>query len=434
MESQYQNVWARFGFSDNPFDTKALSKSGNLPIEQAYIKRADYNEIGGILDSFLFNPGGGNIIIEGDSGVGKTTFINYHKLIWKSKSKDIRLFSSDTEISVQSYWRIENFIYNALGVLLSQIRLDIGERKFNKSRLLKELLSQTGVLFQTNPGISANIGLPTLFSVGGAVSKDTSITTGKNIESQLKDYFSKVVGYIKKMDYHGIILHFNNLELLQNGNEQELITLFNDIRDILQTRDIYFVFVGGKSLYQKIVFPISRVRSIFHDEPIIIPPLPPQEVIEIINTRYKIFGKGANYTKPVNDEVIQFLSESFNGRVRDIMNTITNLIFRIPEGMVNTLDLKDVKVKLLSIEENKLLKYGLSGNHVVVLKIMLELEVFNNAELVDKTSKTKQHINKFIKKFLDLQLIEHYEKVGRISKYRIHPRMNLLLRLLRESA
>jgi len=431
MENQNQNIWARFGFSDNPFDTKALSKLGKLPIEQTYIKRADYNEIGGVLDSFLFNPGGGNIIIEGDSGVGKTTFINYHKLIWKSKSKDLRLFSSDSEISVQSYWSIENFIYNALGVLLSQIRLDIGERKFRKSRLLKEILSQTGVLFQTNPGISASIGLPTLFSVGGSVSKGNSITTGKNIESQLKDYFTKIVDYIKKMDYQGIILHFNNLEVLQNGNERELITLFNDIRDILQTKDIYFVFVGGNSLYQKILLPISRVRSIFHDEPIIIPPLPPHEVIEIINTRYKIYGNGTNFIKPVNDEVIQFLSESFNGRVRDIMNTITNLIFRIPEGMVKTLDLKDVKIKLLSIEENKLLKYGLSESHVDIFKIMLKLEVFNNTELVDKTSKTKQHINKFIKKFLDLQLIEHYKRVGRISKYRIHPRMNLLMKLIR---
>ena len=62
---------------------------------------------------------------------------------------------------------------------------------------------------------------------------------------------------------------------------------------------------------------------------------------------------------------------------------------------------------------------------------MLKLEVFNNTELVDKTSKTKQHINKFIKKFLDLQLIEHYKRVGRISKYRIHPRMNLLMKLIR---
>ncbi|HCC72072.1 MAG TPA: hypothetical protein DEQ09_13115 [Bacteroidales bacterium] len=144
MENHYQNIWTRFGFSDNPYDTKALSRSGILPIEQAYIKRNDYGEIGGILDSFFANPGGGNIIIEGDSGVGKTTFVNYHKFLWKSRDKGIRLFSPDTEISVQSTWEIKNFIYNALGVLLSQIRLDIGERKFNRSRILKEILSQTG--------------------------------------------------------------------------------------------------------------------------------------------------------------------------------------------------------------------------------------------------------------------------------------------------
>ena len=59
----------------------------NYLLKRPIVKREDYNEIGSILDLFLFNSGGGNIIIEGDSGVGKTTFIYYHKLIWKLRLK-----------------------------------------------------------------------------------------------------------------------------------------------------------------------------------------------------------------------------------------------------------------------------------------------------------------------------------------------------------
>ena len=53
MENQTQNIWSRYGFNDNPFDTRALSKTGNLPINLAYVKRDNYNEVGGILDFFL---------------------------------------------------------------------------------------------------------------------------------------------------------------------------------------------------------------------------------------------------------------------------------------------------------------------------------------------------------------------------------------------
>ena len=193
------------------------------------------------------------------------------------------------------------------------------------------------------------------------------------------------------------------------------------------------MFVGAKGLYQKIVLPSDRVRSIFHDEPIIIPTLPPVDIVKIVNTRYEILRKGPDYFKPVDDEAIKFLSMSYNGRVRDIMNTITNLMFQIPEGMANTLCLKDVKVKLLSIEEKKLLTTGLTKTDIDILKIMLELEVFNNTKLVEKTTMTKQHINKFIKKFLEFDIIEHFEKAGRVSNYHIHPRLSLLLKLVKDT-
>ena len=38
-----QNLWERYGFTDNPYDTKALSlsKSASLSVQAAYIPRAE---------------------------------------------------------------------------------------------------------------------------------------------------------------------------------------------------------------------------------------------------------------------------------------------------------------------------------------------------------------------------------------------------------
>lgn len=430
MEQPTQNIWARYGFNDNPFDTKALSITNNLPIDKAYIERENYKSIGGIMDYFLAIPGGGRIIVEGDSGVGKTTFVNYHKYKWQIIQKQNRLFSPETEISVQKPWRLEDFIMNALGSLVGQLRLEIGEKKFNRQKILKEILSITGVLIQSDRGLSANVGIPNIAGFGGSLSRSTSVTVGKNLDHNLTIYLNRLVQFIRSLDYRGIILHFNNMELLQRENENDLIDMFEGIRDILQTNNIYFVFVGGSSLFQRVILPSDRVRSIFYDEPIVITPFTEKHVLEIIEERYKILGTGNSWIKPVNDDVILYLYECFKGRIRDVMNTITNLMSRIPEGFVDTLNLDNVMDKLLDIELQKLRNQGLSDTDLEILKGISEEKKFNNSMIVANTSKSKQHINKFIHKFLDLELIIFSEKIGRSTYYELGPRLNLLSYLM----
>ncbi len=432
MHQSTQNIWLRYGFVDNPFDTRALSHTSNFPIGKAYVKRKNYNEIGGLFDYFLRIPNGGRIIVEGDSGVGKTTFVNFHKASWRGMQTREKLFSPETEISVNEDWNIENFIFNALGSLVGQIRLDIGERKFNKHKFLKEILSFSGVLFQTIPGISTNIGIPTLFSVGGSVSKTTSVTIGKNIESQLQQYLNKTIEFIMGLGYRGVILHFNNMELLQHKNTSELKGLFEGIRDVLQTANIYFVFIGGKGLYNKIIMPNTRVRSIFYDEPIVIPALDLENLKEIIDRRYKLSSKRSDFVKPVSDGVLEYLHTCFGGRIRDIMNTITNLISRIPEGVIKTITLDEVKPKLLAIEEQKLRRQDFSETEIEFLKVLLELDKFSNSELASKLGKSKQYINKYLSEFRKNEVIVKFEKMGRNIIYTIHPRFTLLKALICE--
>jgi hypothetical protein len=69
-----QNIWERYGFRGNPFDTRALSASAEsiLPIAQAIVGRGMESPESQRLTNFLRNPGGGRVIVEGDIGVGKT--------------------------------------------------------------------------------------------------------------------------------------------------------------------------------------------------------------------------------------------------------------------------------------------------------------------------------------------------------------------------
>ena len=140
--------------------------------------------------------------------------------------------------------------------------------------------------------------------------------------------------------------------------------------------------------------------------PVVVPALEVEKVIEIINRRYIILSAGREFVKPVADDVVEYLYNSFNGGIRDIMNTITNLLARIPEGVANTLHIDEVKPKLLSIEEQKLKRQDLSDIEIGIFKILLEFGEFTNIKLVERFSESKQYVNKYIiSKFLREELI-----------------------------
>ena len=78
-----QNLWERYGFSDNPFDTGALSLSNAAKLMDTYVARSGSSNAASVLTNFLRSPGGGRVVVEGEPGVGKTTFVNFHRHQWR---------------------------------------------------------------------------------------------------------------------------------------------------------------------------------------------------------------------------------------------------------------------------------------------------------------------------------------------------------------
>ena len=110
-----QNLWERYGFRDNPFDTRALSMTpdSKLSVSQAYIGRGDRSQETTVMTNFLRSPGGGRIIVEGEVGVGKTTFVNYHRYLWENEAQT-KLITPASEISVHQGWGAREFLLSIL--------------------------------------------------------------------------------------------------------------------------------------------------------------------------------------------------------------------------------------------------------------------------------------------------------------------------------
>jgi len=292
-----QNIWERYGFRGNPFDTRALSASAGafLLIAQAIVGRGMEASESQRLTNFLRNPGGGRVIVEGDVGVGKTTFVNYHRYLWEHEAKD-RLLTPVNEISVYGNWEGRDFLLNVLGSLINKLVLLHGEKAIHEHPLFREIFLFNRVFLQRSMEMQVSI-----LGFGGGYGQATQVTVPPApSEAPLQEYLAALVGEVRKNGYNGVLLHLNNLELLSLRDPKRTQQLFEEIRDALQIADVYYVFVAPQGFFQQIITPLERVRSVFWGQPIILPPLTKSQVVEAVDKRCQILASNGKFIRKAN--------------------------------------------------------------------------------------------------------------------------------------
>ncbi len=166
------------------------------------------------ITNILRNPGGARFVIEGDIGVGKTSFVNYRRALWEQSAGD-KLFTPEEEISVSTGWNVKDFLLNILAVLIEKL-----SKKFDltsSDRILEEIALLSKVHRESNHQYGAS-----LFGFGASLGRDTTLHVPFVPETQLIRYFRYLVAKIRSFGYSGVFIHLDNLELL---NEDE--TIFN---------------------------------------------------------------------------------------------------------------------------------------------------------------------------------------------------------------
>ena len=124
----------------------------------------------------------------------------------------------------------------------------------------------------------------------------------------LEGYFQLLLDFVTSNEiggrrYAGMIVHVNNFDVVMDNKETKFgaVRFFNEIRDLLQTPKVYFIFLGPKNFYQDIIATQKRVKSIFYQTPLQMKPLKKTEIVEAFDRRMRILQSDniGSYTKPV---------------------------------------------------------------------------------------------------------------------------------------
>ena len=233
--------WQQFGLKKDPYDTLPLLEGGDLPIEEAFVGREKEK---GLIDDMLSSSDSLRLIVGGDVGVGKTSLINFQKVIWKYKIEK-RLFSFRREIeATKDLLTKRSFLVEILSSVLREITLL--DPNLLKDKFLVKLNALVDISHVTH--LSGGVSV-----LGIGATLDRSMTRAiPEIEdipiSTLEKYFIELVEFIKKnkindRTYAGLIIHVNNFDIVMQDSEgcKEVINFFNEIRDVLQTPHTYFL-------------------------------------------------------------------------------------------------------------------------------------------------------------------------------------------------
>ena len=175
------------------------------------------------------------------------------------------------------------------------------------------------------------------------------------------------------------------------------VDFFEEIRDILQTPDVYFLFLGPKNLFKDIIGARKRVKSIFYQTPLVIHPLSKSEIARAFEERMQLLTSDdvASYIKPVEDEVIYKIYDLYNGDIRSIMASIVDLLGQYSEKLAKPLSVNEAMLLLGKERWEKIENIiRLTEEQKEILKYLAGAEKFiSQKEVVKMFKKTKSNVS-----------------------------------------
>jgi hypothetical protein len=412
--------WPQFGLQSNPYDTLPLVEGGPLQINKAFIGRKRELQV---IKDLLLSDSNVCATILGDVGVGKTSLVNFQKFLFKYIEKEKPLFSSRREIEISTS------LLNKRSFLIEIISATIQEIKLLDPGLIKkeELLQKLEKLVEITKDIDISIGV-SVSEFGGDFGKGESTNYPPNIPmTTLESYFFNLIKFIKthkiaKKEFKGLLVHTNNFDVILSdpANKKSVIKFFQEIRDMLQTKDVYYLFLGPKHFFKDIIAPHARIKSIFDLSPLIIAPLSKEELLEAFAERINLL-KSPDVVSPITpftDNVIFSLYELFQGDVRSIMNGLKAMLSQASEPIIEPID-RDRAMVLLGKERwEKVKSAALTPGQEEVLKTIAAAERdITQKEIAELLNKAPTNIaSYYFEPLKDADIIEIKREEGR-NKY-----------------
>lgn len=309
-------VWAPYGLSGNPFFTAALVSQANVD-QGIHLFRGEAREKDAdkIVNRIL-NSENSVKLIEGQSGIGKTTLANFvkSKLI---RHEDVAVYR-DSVLVHPGQTTPQRFAAELLYATLLAIRNSAHGAEATRDveaeargRVLDDLV----MLKERTGGLQQVLG----------VSWTRSQILKEARERPFGDWRDALVNVQLIAAAQGItriVIHIDNLDQATINDADAVGELFGDIRDLLQIPGYHFILCGNEAFRLRALANRPGVLDII-GTPIRPSSLSSQEVEEIVQARYEdMRAQDTDLIPPIEPAEVAKVFEVFDGEIRLMFETL----------------------------------------------------------------------------------------------------------------
>ena len=140
--------------------------------------------------------------------------------------------------------------------------------------------------------------------------------------------------------------------------------------------------------------------------------------MEAIERRYQLLKINQDYITPVSTSFILALYELYEGKIRFIMDAVSNVIHELDAASPETIEEHTGYPILERIIKEKL-ELILTRKELTVLELAVELETFTNSQISTMTKIAPSNMSKYLKKLQELHHIKEINQEGREKYYQI---------------
>lgn len=327
MSVEPENRWLRYGLATSPFFPEALGADtrGPRPIT---LFRGRAGQVQQLVD-MIAGEESSLSIVEGPSGTGKSTFVNYAKHTLRGKDASPLYFAPSVEVGVHSDSTAHSVLVQVIDVFVRHASDLYPKTKWqkeypaiHKARAMVEAIQSIGGSWGF--GASTPLG-------GGSISHGKSASTAApHLAPVLSPaFFGEICGELRQLrtpPMRGVVVHINNLDVLLAENPTAAVRLFADLRDHFQVPGMHWVFLGPPGLYDEAVATEKRVRD-FVKLRVELEALPINEVHDLLKSRYEHYHEaGTKLVEPVEGQLVDELYDFFGGDLRGTLNSLSKAL------------------------------------------------------------------------------------------------------------
>ena len=408
-------LWESFGFRCNPYDARWLGvdeESARLFVGREAEARRFFTNVSAAT--------GGMTIVEGDVGVGKTSFVNVQQYVSLTGAGSLgtRMLPSLETVQPRDPTNTVEILLSALSNAVNAARQILGSAVAKRDRVISRAQRLTSQLVHESG--SFQLGAHVL-GTGGTMGLGRATSETRPLAVSLPPLLEAIDEFTERMasryDYDGVIVPVNNLDVL---DDELIVAFFNALRDSAVNRGrIWWVFTGGSGLFSLLEGRASRVSEMVVGMPIVLPPLSWEEIAEAIERRVSLYACGKGATPPLPMETARLLYDISKGEIRFIFKRLTDIVldFKTRFPSEHTIAYDDSVAILRALATERLTGLPLTKAEMAILAKIAAADELRPRDYAELGLRSAQSLSKYLRKFIGLQLV-HRSRSGRAAVYR----------------